>query len=66
MKYEQLREDIKTNMKLHNNVSFLRYLDSKIQSKSLDTRQEITDGLVVDVLKSEHKKLLENISYVKD
>lgn len=68
MKYEQLKNDIVIAMKNKESVklTFLRYLNSLIQRKSLDTRKEITDEMMVDVLKSEQKKILESIDlYIK-
>lgn len=67
-KYEQLKNDIVIAMKNKESVklTFLRYLNSLIQRKSLDSRKEIIDEMVVDVLKSEQKKILESIDlYIK-
>jgi len=62
-KYEQLKNDIIIAMKSKESVklTFLRYLNSLIQRKSLDTRKEITDEMMIDVFKSEQKKILESI-----
>lgn len=68
MLYDDLLKDINVNIKErnNNNVLLLRYLNSCIQRKSMDERKDITDELMINVLKSEGKKLDEEIKLAKE
>lgn len=64
--YEEIKKKITENIKLRNKelTSFLRYIDSIVQNKSSDNLVKISDELVISVLKTEKKKVEEELSYI--
>jgi len=60
--YKVIKHDIESFMRTKNPfLVSLRYLDSNIQKASMDSRKEIDDELVYNAIKSEIKKLEEQI-----
>ena len=61
--YKRLKQDIIDNMKSKRFevVKTLRYLDANIQNKSMKLNKAIDDSIVIDVCRSEIKKVNEEI-----
>lgn len=60
--YQTLKDNIKEAMKSRSTtLTVLRTLDSTIQLKAKDSKEEITDGLVIDVLSKELKQQNESL-----
>lgn len=67
MIYENLKKMIVEKMKSKDpQVSFLRYLDSRIQHHAMTENVKIDDNITTIALKSELKKVEDELSYLKD
>jgi len=63
MIYEKLLDDIKIAMKAKESekIPFLRYINAQIQNRAMAENKEINDDLSIVVMKSELKKIEEQI-----
>ena len=60
--YEEIRKDIVKSMKEKNGeTETLRYLDSLIQTKALDSKTEISNSLVLKVIEKSVNQRRESI-----
>lgn len=67
MIYENLKKMIVEKMKSKDpQVSFLRYLDSRIQHHAMTENVKIDDNITTIAVKSELKKVEDELSYLKD
>jgi uncharacterized protein len=66
--YKQLKSFIIETMKLKDlpKLSFLRYLDANIQNSAIQRKLPIDNSIVIDSLKSDLKKLNDELAYIKD
>lgn len=65
MIYDKINSDIKKAMIGGNNSvrDALRYLKSKIQQSSIDTRKEVTDEVTISIIKNLMKQNKDSLSY---